>query len=118
MDDNQLIKVDLVVDAENIMIENEIEDVDDLIEVTYTEENLVATLGKESATGVLSKSTSSPFILSAIKQGNTDSEDRMDLGSSKSKQFEAGTNLKLSDAKLNSANAYTWPINQQRNNED
>ncbi|GJV75677.1 putative inner centromere protein, ARK-binding domain-containing protein [Tanacetum coccineum] len=74
--------------------------------------------GKESAAGVLSKSTSSPFILSAIKQGNTDSEDYMDLGSSKSKQSEAGMNLKLSDAKLNSANAYTWPMNQQRNNED
>ncbi|GJR93150.1 hypothetical protein Tco_0265324 [Tanacetum coccineum] len=100
------------------MIENEIEDVDDLIEDTYAEENLVATSGKESAVGVLSKSTSSPFILSAIKQGNMDYEDRIDLGSSKSKQSKAMTNLKLSNAKLNSANAYTWPINQQRNNED
>ncbi|GKC05649.1 FAR1 DNA binding domain, zinc finger, SWIM-type, MULE transposase domain containing protein, partial [Tanacetum coccineum] len=40
--DNQLIEVDLVVDAENLMIENEDQDVDDLIVDTYAKENLVA----------------------------------------------------------------------------
>ncbi|GJT28765.1 hypothetical protein Tco_0909040 [Tanacetum coccineum] len=43
MDDTQLNEADLVVDAENILIETEIQDVDDLNVDTDLEENLVAT---------------------------------------------------------------------------
>ncbi|GJU16368.1 hypothetical protein Tco_1144334 [Tanacetum coccineum] len=41
MDDNQLNEADLVVDAENLLIETEIQDVDDLTVDTDAEENLV-----------------------------------------------------------------------------
>ncbi|PWA70160.1 WD40/YVTN repeat-like-containing domain-containing protein [Artemisia annua] len=59
---------------------------------------------EESVAGVFSRSTESHFIFSSSKQGNKDSEDHMDLGSSKLKQYEVGTNMKLSNLKLNSAN--------------
>lgn len=41
-----------------------------------------------------------------------------DLGSLKSKEFDFGTSLKLSNVKSNSAKFNTWPENQQRNIED
>ncbi|GKC81800.1 hypothetical protein Tco_1137517, partial [Tanacetum coccineum] len=43
MDDTQLNKADLVFDAENLLIETEIQDVDDLNVDTDLEENLLAT---------------------------------------------------------------------------
>ncbi|GJT42282.1 hypothetical protein Tco_0950997 [Tanacetum coccineum] len=43
MDDTQLNEADLVVDAENLLIETEIQDVDDLIVDTDLKENLIAT---------------------------------------------------------------------------
>lgn len=42
----------------------------------------------------------------------------VDLDSSKSKEFEVGTNAKMSNMKLSSAKVNTWPLNQQKNVED
>ncbi|KAI3703778.1 hypothetical protein L1987_73973 [Smallanthus sonchifolius] len=69
----------------------------------------------------------SSFTSSLTKQGNNGFEDCLDkevnkpeadLDSSKSKEFEVGTNAKPSNMKLNSAKVNTWPLNQQKNVED
>ncbi|XP_076913010.1 uncharacterized protein LOC143571485 [Bidens hawaiensis] len=71
---------------------------------------------KESASGVfipVSPDSKSSFISSLTKQGNKGFD--VDLGSSISKDFEDGTNLKVPSMKLNSAKFNTCPLNQQKN---
>nr|GEW85663.1 hypothetical protein [Tanacetum cinerariifolium] len=55
MDDTQLIEADLVVDDENLLIKTEIQNLDDIAVDNDSEEDFVATLGKESVAGVPSK---------------------------------------------------------------
>ncbi|KAI7758335.1 hypothetical protein M8C21_013696, partial [Ambrosia artemisiifolia] len=72
--------------------------------------------GEESAAGVfmpVSPNSKSSFISSLTKQGNVDFE--IEYDSSKPKDVEVGTNLKLSNIKLNSAKFNTCPLNQQKN---
>ncbi|KAK9077612.1 hypothetical protein SSX86_005949 [Deinandra increscens subsp. villosa] len=71
--------------------------------------------GEESAARVfihVSRNSNSSFVSSLTKQRNKDFE--VDLGS-KSKDFDVGTNLMLSNMKLNSAKFNTCPLNQQKN---
>ncbi|XP_076923405.1 uncharacterized protein LOC143585521 [Bidens hawaiensis] len=71
---------------------------------------------KETASGVfipVFPNSKSSFISSLTKQGNKGFD--ADLGSSISKDFEDGTNLKVPSMKLNSAKFNTCPLNQQKN---
>ncbi|KVI02334.1 hypothetical protein Ccrd_019377, partial [Cynara cardunculus var. scolymus] len=82
--------------------------------------------GEESAVYIPeSENPKSLFISSLTKQVNKESEDcfdneeripEQDLGSIKSKEFEVGMNMKLSN--LNSAKVGTWPWELQREVED
>ncbi|KAI7739635.1 hypothetical protein M8C21_020487 [Ambrosia artemisiifolia] len=84
---------------------------------------------KESAAGVYMpvSNIKSSFTSSLTKQGNNSFEDCLDkevnesevnLNSSKSKEFEVGTNAKLSNMTMNSAKANTWPLNQKKDVKD
>ncbi|KAI3703076.1 hypothetical protein L6452_28831 [Arctium lappa] len=83
--------------------------------------------GEESAVYIPEPKNTSLFISSLTKQVNNNSEDcfdnderipEQDLGSIKSKEFEVGMNMKLSNLEFNSAKVGTWPWKLQREVED